>query len=232
MNRPEIGAEARTPSTSQSSATQRSTAICGRSSRSTDRSAARSRRRVRAGTTGDRPKQRAAIASYNSEKRSFPTLTIPPPVLLPAGRPARAGLLAVQHPLDVPVPLYDYGQRAAAHHAARAQIVSSLASLYNAYDSVEADVERGARNLATAAERLRWRSSPAQLGAETARIAQLQYKNGLISFTDVTQTEQTALSAQNDLLAARVQYVTALIKLRVALATGRAPAAAADLRGL
>ena len=71
----------------------------------------------------------------------------------------------------------------------------------------------------------------AQLGAETARIAQLQYKNGLISFTDVSQTEQTALSAQNDLLAARVQYVTALIKLRVALAPPDI-AAAVDLRGI
>jgi outer membrane protein TolC len=53
----------------------------------------------------------------------------------------------------------------------------------------------------------------------------------LISFTDVTQTEQTALSAQNDLVAARVTYVTALIKLRVALAPP-STAAAADLRGL
>ena len=173
----------------------------------------------------------SAIASYNSERALFPTLNIPPPVLLPAVNRHAPGFWQFGILSTFQVPLYDYGQRAAAHHAARAQIESSLASLYNAYDSVEADVDTAERNLATAAERLQLAKLSAQLGTESARIAQLQYKNGLIGFTDVTQTQQTALSAQNDLLAARVQYVTALVKLRIALAPPNI-AAAADLRGL
>jgi outer membrane protein TolC len=173
----------------------------------------------------------AALASYNSEKILFPTLPIPAPTLIPPVDRHVPGFWQFNIVSTFSIPLYDYGQRAAAHHAARAQIVSSLASLYNAYDSVEADVNAARRNLDAAAEKLRLAKISAELGTETARIAQLQYRSGLISFTDVTQTEQTALSAQNDLVAARVQYVTALIKLRVALAPPSA-AAAADLRGL
>jgi hypothetical protein len=47
----------------------------------------------------------------------------------------------------------------------------------------------------------------------------------------VTQTEQTALGTEFDLVSARVAYVTTLVRLRVALAPPNA-AAAADLRGL
>jgi outer membrane protein TolC len=173
----------------------------------------------------------AAIASYNSEKALFPTEVIPAPVLLPPVDRHVPGFWQFNILSTFQVPLYDYGQRAAAHHAARAQIVSSLASVYNAYDSVEADVDSARRNVSTAAERLQLAKLSAQLGTESARIAQLQYKNGLISFTDVTQTQQTALAAQNDLLSAQVAYVTAIVKLRIALAPPDT-AAAADLRGL
>jgi len=173
----------------------------------------------------------AAIASYDSEKLLFPTLTIPPPVLLPAVDRHVPGFWQFNILSTFSIPLYDYGQRAAAHHAARAQIESSLAGLYNAYDLVEADVNAARRNLATAAQKLELAKLAARLGTESARIAKLQYQNGLISFTDVTQTEQTAISSQNDLLAARVTYVTALVKLRIALAPPNI-SAAADLRGL
>jgi outer membrane protein TolC len=173
----------------------------------------------------------AAIASFNAERMMFPNLDIPPPTLLPAVNRHTPGFWQFNILSTFQIPLYDYGQRAAAHHAARAQIESSLASLYNAYDSVEADVDSAQRNLTTAAEKLQLAKLSADLGTESARIAQLQYKNGLIGFTDVTQTQQTALSAQNDLVAARVQYVTALVKLRIALAPPNI-AAAADLRGI
>jgi len=172
-----------------------------------------------------------ALASYDSEKMLFPGATIPAPVLLSPVDRHVPGFWQFNIRSTFTIPLYDYGQRAAAHHAARAQIESSLAAVFNAYDQVDADVNASRRNITAAAERLRLAKLGAQLGVETARIAQLQYKNGLISFTDVTQTEQTALSAQNDLLAAQVQYVTAVIKLRVALAPP-STASAADLRGL
>lgn len=173
----------------------------------------------------------AALAGYASEKALFPTALIPAPILLPNVDRHVPGFWQFNILSTFNIPLYDYGQRAAAHHAAHAQIESSVASLYNAYDQVDADVNAAGRNVAAAADKLRLTKLAAQLGAETARIAQLQYKNGLISFTDVTQTEQTALSAQNDLLAAQVQYVTSVIKLRIALAPP-STASAADLRGL
>ena len=71
----------------------------------------------------------------------------------------------------------------------------------------------------------------AQLATESARIAQLQYRSGVISFTDADQTEQTAVQSANDLVSARVSYVVAVIKLRMALGPPD-PATAADLSTL
>ena len=173
----------------------------------------------------------AAIASYQQEKALFPGVNFPPPALQPPVERTSKGFWQFNITSTFLLPLYDYGQRAAAHHAARAQIESSLASLYNAYDTVAADVDAAERNLTSANEKLGLAKLAAQQAGESARIAQLQYKNGLISFTDAAQTEQTALSAQNDLVAARVTYVTAFIKLRASLAPPDA-AAVADLRGL
>ncbi|MBD5656057.1 MAG: TolC family protein [Candidatus Eremiobacteraeota bacterium] len=173
----------------------------------------------------------AAIASYQQEKALFPTLTIPAPALLPPVDRHMSGFWQFNIVSTFLIPLYDYGQRAAAPHAARAQIVSSLASLYNAYDSVAADVNAARRNLDSATQNLALAKLAAQQARESARIAQLQYKNGLISFTDATQTQQIALSAENDLVSARVTYVTAFIRLRAALAPPNT-AAVADLRGL
>ena len=55
------------------------------------------------------------------------------------------------------------------------------------------------------------------LGAESARIAQLQFKNGLISLTDATQAERDNLSAQNDLVNARANYIDAIVRERVSV---------------
>lgn len=172
-----------------------------------------------------------AIASYNAEKLLFPGVAFPAPTLLPPVNRHTPGFWQFNITSTFQIPLYDYGQRAAQHHAARAQIDSANASLENAYQSVSADVRAARRNLDAAERKLELAKLSAREGTESARIARLQYANGLISFTDVTQTEQTALAAQNDLLAARVQYVTAFVRLRVALAPPDT-AAAADLRGL
>jgi outer membrane protein TolC len=173
----------------------------------------------------------AAVAAYVQEKTLFPSVNFPPPTLIPPVVRRVPGFWQFQILSNFTIPLYDFGQRAAAHHAARAQIDATLAGLFNAYDTVDADVASAARNVDAAAQKLALAKQSAQLGRETARIAQLQYKNGLISLNDATQTEQTALSAESDLISARVGYVTALIRLRVALAPPN-PAAAADLRGL
>jgi outer membrane protein TolC len=172
-----------------------------------------------------------ALATYQTEKQLFPGVNFAPPVLAPPVDRHTPGFWQFNITSTFQIPLYDYGQRAAQHHAARAQIESTNASLINAYESVQADVQAARRNLDAASQKLDLAKLSAREAIESARIARLQYANGLISFTDVTQTEQTALAAQNDLLAARVQYVTAFVRLRVALAPPDT-AAAADLRGL
>jgi outer membrane protein TolC len=170
-----------------------------------------------------------ALASYQEQQKLFPGVPFTPPVPLPPVDRHTPGFWLINIVSTFTVPLYDYGQRAAQHHAERAQIESSLASVFNAYDTVQADVDAAQRNLVAASEKLRLAKLAEREAAESARIAQLQYKNGLISFTDVTQTQQTALSTELDLVSARVAYVTAFIRLRVALAPPDA-AAAADLR--
>jgi outer membrane protein TolC len=159
----------------------------------------------------------AAIANYEQEKQLFPGINFPPPVLLPPVTRAQPGFWQVGVTSTFTLPFIDYGSRAANHRAARAQIASNAAAYRNALDSVEADVRAAARNLQAAAEKLELAKASARLARESARIAQLQYKNGIISFTDATQTEETAVSAENDLIAARVAYVDAFVRLRMTL---------------
>jgi len=115
------------------------------------------------------------------------------------------------------------------YRAARAQIASAEANYSNARAAVEADVRSAARNAQAAAEKLELAKQSATLARESARIAQLQYKNGVISFNDANQIEQTAISAEDDLIAARVNYVVAVVALRLSLGPSD-PAAATDLR--
>lgn len=117
------------------------------------------------------------------------------------------------------VPLMDYGTRKSAHTAADEGIRSTELALASARGAAEADVRQSLRGAKTAAASLVYQKKAADLATESARIAQLQYKNGLISLTDVTAAQNTAVSAQTDLFNARVAYITALLKLRTALGT-------------
>jgi outer membrane protein len=126
--------------------------------------------------------------------------------------------------------LVEYGARRAQHRAARAAIDSAQAALDTTCYAVESDVRQALRGAQTAAANLATAKQASALGAESARVAQLQYKNGLISLTDATQAERDNLSAQNDLVNARVTYIGAIVHLRVAVGTAD-PAAIVDLRG-
>jgi outer membrane protein TolC len=158
-------------------------------------------------------------------------VSFPSPLLTPPVQRGRPGFWQLGITSTFTVPFVDYGSRAANHHAERAQIASAAAAYQSAIDAVERDVRAAARNLQAAFDKLALAKAAAQLARESARIAQLQYKNGLISFTDVTQTEQTALSAENDLVAARVAYVVSDIKLRLSLGPAD-PAGAANVGSL
>ena len=139
------------------------------------------------------------------------------------------GFWQIQATTSLNLPLIDYGARAAAHQAAGAQIASADANLESARRTVEGDIRQGLRNAQTAAETIVFQQDAARLGAESARIAQLQYANGLISLTDTVAAQNTALSSELDLYNARVSYLTALVKLRMALGTYDPAAAVADL---
>jgi multidrug efflux system outer membrane protein len=173
----------------------------------------------------------AALANYNLEKVLFPGTNFPSPILTPPITRGGAGFWQFGITSTFTFPFIDYGTRAANHHAARAQIASAKAAYQSAIDSVERDVRAAVRNVQAAYDKLTLAKASAGLARESARIAQLQYKNGIISFTDVTQTEQTALSAENDLVAARVAYVVADIRLRLTLGPAD-PAGAANVENL
>jgi outer membrane protein len=123
----------------------------------------------------------------------------------------------------------EYGRRHAQHRAARFAIDAAQAALDTARYTVESDVRQALRGAQTAAVNLDTEKEASALGAESARIAQLQYKNGLISLSDATQAERDNLSAQNDLVNARVTYIDAIVRLRVAVGTGD-PVAIVDFR--
>jgi outer membrane protein len=123
----------------------------------------------------------------------------------------------------------EYGSRRAQHRAAHAAIDSAQTALDTTRFAVESDVRQAHRGAQTAAANLATAKQASALGAESARIAQLQYKNGLISLTDATQAERDNLSAQNDLVNARVTYIGAIVHLRVAVGTAD-PLAIVDLR--
>jgi outer membrane protein TolC len=171
----------------------------------------------------------AAVANYNLERQLFPGVNFQAPILTPPVSRNRPGFWQFSIVSTFTLPFIDYGTRAANHRAARAQIASASAAYDNAVDAVVRDVRAADRNLQAAFDKLTLAKDAAQLARESARIGQLQYKNGLISFSDATQIEQTAISAENDLVAARVVYVVAFIKLRLALGP-QDPLAAADLR--
>jgi outer membrane protein TolC len=161
----------------------------------------------------------AAVAQYELLKTIAPRAPIPPPVVLPPVARGNVGFWQIGVTATLSVPLIDYGARSAAHRAARAQIVSAQASLSSARSAVELDVRQSLRGAQTSDANLQLAKQSAQLASESARIAQLQFANGLISFTDAAATQQTSLSAQNDLTNAGVAYVVSVIKLRIATGT-------------
>lgn len=137
--------------------------------------------------------------------------------LLPFPARGNPGYWQIGATATLATPLIDWGTRHAAHRAAHAQIDSAIATLDSTKSAVELDVRQSLRTAQAAAASLQYAKIAASAGRESARIAQLQYKNGLISIADVASAQQQALSAENDLSNARGAYLTALVRLRVSL---------------
>ena len=136
---------------------------------------------------------------------------------LPSGVRGSPGFWQIGSTATFSVPILDYGTRSAAHHSARALIDANQQTLVVVENGVEVDVRSALRGAQTSYTNLQTSKQAANLGLESSRIAQLQYRNGLISLTDATSAEQSALQAGDDLITARANYVSAVVRLRVAI---------------
>ena len=146
--------------------------------------------------------------------------------IVPRGSPGFWQLQAVS---TFTLPLWDYGARRSERQNDDAQVAAAQNSLDSANTQVALDVRQSYRAAQTAKAQLQFANQEVRAAVESARVARLQYENGLIAISDVLQAQEAALSSQIDLYNARVAYVEAVIKLRVALGIYDAAQAVADL---
>lgn len=131
---------------------------------------------------------------------------------------------------SISLPLVDYGNRSANHWNLNNQITNAQTNLDSTRGQVELDVREQYRAAQSALAQLSSAEDENRYAQEAARVAQLQYAHGLITLVDVQQRQQDSLSAGADLYNARVAYVDAIVKLRVALGVYDPHAAVADLQ--
>jgi len=130
---------------------------------------------------------------------------------------------------SISLPFVDWGARRANHRNLDEQIAAAQSALGAARAQAEIDVRQSYRAAQTALAQLASARDETTYASEAARIAQLQYAHGLITLIDVQQRQQAALSAQVDLYNARVAYVNAIVKLRVALGVQTPEQVVADI---
>ena len=147
-------------------------------------------------------------------------------VFVPRGSP---GFWTISAFSTFTFPLVDYNQRHSLRVQYDAQVRAATLLLDQAQTQVRIDVRQSYRGAQTALAQLEYTKREAELGIESARIAQLQYQNGLIALSDVIQAQNQAIVAQADLINARVAYVNSVVKLRISLGTYDARSAVADL---
>jgi outer membrane protein len=152
----------------------------------------------------------------------------PPPatITIPRGSP---GFWAVSASSTFTFPIVDYNQRHSLRLQYDAQLRAAELLLDQAKTQVSIDVRQSYRAAQTALAQLEYTKRESELGIESAKIAQLQYQNGLIALSDVIQAQNQAIVAQADLINARVAYVNSVVKLRISLGTYDARGAVADL---
>jgi outer membrane protein TolC len=144
----------------------------------------------------------------------------------PRGSPGFWSLQAIS---TFTLPLIDYNARHSERVNDDEQLASSQLTFQQTRLQAELDVRQSYRAAQTALAQVSWAKQEAQYGTESARIAQLQYKAGVKTIYDVLQAQQSAQQAQDDYVTARVNYVDAIVKLRVSLGTYTAQTAVADL---
>ncbi len=156
------------------------------------------------------------------------TVNICPPI--PGPRKGVPGFWNLSAISTFTLPLVDYNQRHSERVSDDAAVASAQAAVRQTKTQVEIDVRQTYRAAETALAQIKYARDEARLGAESARIAQLQYQHGIIALSDVVAAQQQSVVAQSDLVNARVTYVNAIVKLRVSLGIYDAPSAVADLK--
>lgn len=149
------------------------------------------------------------------------------PITVPRGTP---GFWQINASSTFSLPFVDWGQRHTERINDDAQLAAAERALDAARIQVQIDIRQNYRGAQTALSQLSYAQDESRLGAESARVAQLQYERGIIALSDVILAQQQSVTAQSDYVAAEVSYVEAVIKLRVSLGTYTAQSAVADLQ--
>jgi len=157
----------------------------------------------------------------------LPPLPLSDKATVPRGSPGFWTLSAIS---TWQFPLYDWGQRRSMRISFDRQIETAQTGVDSAKSQVALDVREQYRSAQTSLAQVGYTSEEVRLGRESARIARLQYRAGLIALSDVLQAQRDSLSADIDSFNARISYVQALLKLRLATGLFDGESAVADLR--
>jgi outer membrane protein len=149
--------------------------------------------------------------------------------LLPLPARGSPGFWNIGVTSQVSLPFWDWGARRANHRNLDEQILAQQTNLEATQAQVQIDVRQAYRGAQTALSQLASAQEETRYAVEAGRIAKLQYEHGIKTLIDVLAAQQASLSAQTDLFNARVAYVDAIVKLRVALGIYDPHAAVADL---
>jgi outer membrane protein len=149
--------------------------------------------------------------------------------LLPIPSRGTPGFWNIGMNSQISLPFWDWGARRANHRNLNEQVTAQESNLAATKTQVEVDVRQAYRGAQTALAQVSSAQDETRYAVEAARIARLQYEHGIKTLIDVLAAQQASLSAQTDLFNARVAYVDAIVKLRVALGIYDAHSAVADL---
>lgn len=151
-----------------------------------------------------------------------------PLTTIPRGSP---GFWQVQAVTTFQLPLVDYGARRSERTADDQALNAAQSAVDQAKGQAALDVRQAYRGAQTAKAQIAYAHDEAAAAGESARIARLQYKNGITALTDVLSAQQQSLTAAYDLYSAQVSYTEAVVQLRVATGLFDAAGAVADLQG-
>jgi outer membrane protein TolC len=122
--------------------------------------------------------------------------------------------------------IFDGGKRRSAVRSSRAAADLAFASYKQTVLSGLEDVENAVQALEAAKARQRQLALALEASNNAAVLARNQYRSGLIDFLTLLQSEQTLLSARDQLAAAEADQSLALVRLYLALGGGWQPGAA------